>query len=184
MSSRSLKTDVLKSAAVLAALLALAACGREATDERAAEPVAAGEPTAPQMTDLLPAGTKPPAIPAFARTFSGNAERIAAGKEYFGWYNCVGCHFHGAGGIGPAFLDHAWTYGGRIDQIYASIYDGRPNGMPAWGAIIPDEQIWEIAAYVESMPSDAPMPKGPPPAVMRRPGGLDANPPVTHKLEK
>jgi cytochrome c oxidase cbb3-type subunit 3 len=48
-------------------------------------------------------------------------------------------------------MDDQWTYGGRIDQIHASIVQGRPNGMPSWRGKIPDTQIWEIAAYVRSL---------------------------------
>ena len=44
--------------------------------------------------------------------------------------NCVGCHCHGGGGMGPALMDDQWRYGGRIDQIAATIAEGRPNGMP------------------------------------------------------
>jgi cytochrome c oxidase cbb3-type subunit 3 len=44
-----------------------------------------------------------------------------------------------------------WIYGGRLTQIQQSIVEGRPNGMPAWGGKIPDQQIWQIAAYVRSM---------------------------------
>ena len=46
--------------------------------------------------------------------------------------NCTGRHFNGGGGIGPALMSGHWRYGGRIDQIYASIAQGRPNGMPSW----------------------------------------------------
>jgi cytochrome c oxidase cbb3-type subunit 3 len=48
-------------------------------------------------------------------------------------------------------MDDKWIYGGRIDQIFASIYQGRPNGMPVWGGKIPQGQIWQIAAYVRSL---------------------------------
>jgi cytochrome c oxidase cbb3-type subunit III len=66
-------------------------------------------------------------------------------------FNCTGCHFNGGGGIGPPLMDDQWIYGGRLDQIYNSIYQGRPNGMPAWGGKIADDQIWQIATYVRSM---------------------------------
>ncbi len=66
-------------------------------------------------------------------------------------FNCAGCHFNGGGGIGPPLMDDKWIYGGRLDQIFNSIYQGRPNGMPVWGGKIPDQQIWEIATYVRSM---------------------------------
>jgi cytochrome c oxidase cbb3-type subunit III len=83
--------------------------------------------------------------------------RSAKGRQLFDIYNCSGCHFHGGGGMGPALIDDQWLYGSRLDQIYASIYQGRPKGMPAWAGAIPDAQIWELAALVKSlsMPSAA-----------------------------
>jgi cytochrome c oxidase cbb3-type subunit 3 len=48
-------------------------------------------------------------------------------------------------------MDDQWIYGGEIEQIYLTIFQGRPNGMPAFGGKIPDQQIWQIAAYVRSM---------------------------------
>jgi cytochrome c oxidase cbb3-type subunit 3 len=65
--------------------------------------------------------------------------------------NCVGCHAHGGGGMGPALMDDKWRYGGRIDQIAATITEGRPNGMPAWRGRLTDDQIWKLAAYVRSL---------------------------------
>ena len=65
--------------------------------------------------------------------------------------NCVGCHSHGGGGMGPALMDDEWRYGSRIDQIASSIAEGRPNGMPSWRAKLTDEQIWQLATYVRSL---------------------------------
>jgi cytochrome c oxidase cbb3-type subunit 3 len=65
--------------------------------------------------------------------------------------NCVGCHSHGGGGMGPPLMDDEWRYGGRIDQIAASIAEGRPNGMPAWREKLTSDQIWQLAAYVRSL---------------------------------
>jgi cytochrome c oxidase cbb3-type subunit III len=48
-------------------------------------------------------------------------------------------------------MDSEWRYGGRIEEIYQTIEQGRPNGMPAFGDKIPEEQIWQIAAYVRAM---------------------------------
>ena len=66
-------------------------------------------------------------------------------------------------------MDQQWIYGGALDQIHASIVQGRPNGMPSWGRKIPDAQIWEIAAYVKSLSApnaadgtDQAMPTSPP----------------------
>ena len=48
-------------------------------------------------------------------------------------------------------MDDEWSYGHEADQIYRSILEGRPNGMPAWGGRIPAYQIWQIVAYVRSL---------------------------------
>jgi len=80
-----------------------------------------------------------------------NAYDVAQGKRLFQWMNCSGCHAHGGGGIGPALSDRYWLYGGTLAQIHDSIRDGRPNGMPAWGTRLPDDQIWQISAYIRSL---------------------------------
>lgn len=53
--------------------------------------------------------------------------------------------------MGPSLMDDEWIYGGRLEQIHQTLVEGRPNGMPAWGGKIPDEQLWQIAAYVRSL---------------------------------
>jgi hypothetical protein len=53
--------------------------------------------------------------------------------------------------MGPSLRDQVWIYGNRDDQIYDTIAQGRANGMPAWGSKIPEEQIWELVAYIKSM---------------------------------
>ena len=82
-------------------------------------------------------------------------ERQFSGKYWDHWsagnYNCVGCHFHGGGGIGPPLMDDAWAYGSNPEQVFASIVQGRPNGMPSFRQKIPDYQVWQLVAYVRSM---------------------------------
>ncbi|MFN2532578.1 MAG: cytochrome c, partial [Pyrinomonadaceae bacterium] len=34
---------------------------------------------------------------------------------------------------------------------FQTIREGRPNGMPSFRGKIPDEQIWQLVAYVRSM---------------------------------
>jgi cytochrome c oxidase cbb3-type subunit 3 len=53
--------------------------------------------------------------------------------------------------MGPSLLDNQWIYGGRLEQIHQTLVEGRPNGMPAWGGVLPDDQLWNLAAYVRSM---------------------------------
>lgn len=74
------------------------------------------------------------------------------GRRLFNWYNCSGCHGgHAGGGMGPSLRDPVWLYGNRDDQVFDSIAQGRSKGMPAWGSKIPEQQIWELVAYVKSL---------------------------------
>jgi cytochrome c oxidase cbb3-type subunit 3 len=86
-----------------------------------------------------------------AAKYYDNAEAVTTGKRLFGQYNCSGCHSNGGGGMGPSLMDDEWIYGGRLEQIHQTLVEGRPNGMPAWGGKIPDEQLWQLSAYVRSM---------------------------------
>jgi cytochrome c oxidase cbb3-type subunit III len=86
-----------------------------------------------------------------AAAYYENADAVNTGKRLFGQYNCSGCHSNGGGGMGPSLMDGTWIYGGRLEQIHQTLVEGRPNGMPAWGGKIPDQQLWQLSAYVRSM---------------------------------
>lgn len=86
-----------------------------------------------------------------AAPYYDNASSVTDGKRLFGQYNCSGCHSNGGGGMGPSLMDDEWIYGSRLEQIHQTLVEGRPNGMPAWGGKIPDDQLWEISTYVRSM---------------------------------
>jgi cytochrome c oxidase cbb3-type subunit III len=86
--------------------------------------------------------------------YDGNEEMIEAGKQLYAAMNCVGCHSHGGGGMGPALMDDTWVYGSSIEHIVSTIREGRPNGMPSFRGRLPDEQIWQIAAYVKSLSTE------------------------------
>jgi cytochrome c oxidase cbb3-type subunit 3 len=79
-------------------------------------------------------------------------QAIQRGMHYFTVFNCVGCHApNGAGGMGPSLSGRTLTYGADPAQIYLTIYQGRPLGMPAWGAMLPDNIIWDLVAYVGNL---------------------------------
>jgi cytochrome c oxidase cbb3-type subunit 3 len=138
--------------AAAAALIALAACGQREGGEEGTIPAQGSEIAATPVSGLIPGGGHLPTAPdPRAKPYLENAEAVYTGKRLYNQYNCVGCHFNGGGGIGPPLMDDQWIYGGRMEQIFATIFQGRPNGMPAWGGKIPEDQIWQIAAYVRSM---------------------------------
>jgi cytochrome c oxidase cbb3-type subunit III len=84
--------------------------------------------------------------------YDENAFAVNQGKRLYRWYNCNGCHGSGGGGsIGPALMDSEWRYGSDAASIFATITQGRPNGMPSFGGHIPDDQVWQLVAYVRSM---------------------------------
>jgi cytochrome c oxidase cbb3-type subunit 3 len=83
--------------------------------------------------------------------YDGNAYAVAEGKRLYNQYNCSGCHFQGGGGIGPPLMDAEWIYGSEPENIFATIVEGRPNGMPSFRGRIPNQQVWQLVAYVRSM---------------------------------
>jgi cytochrome c oxidase cbb3-type subunit 3 len=88
---------------------------------------------------------------AVRRDYEQNAQALADGKRLFVSFNCAGCHGNGGGGMGPPLMDAPWRYGSELPQVYASIMQGRPNGMPAFGGRIVPRQAWQLAAYVRSL---------------------------------
>lgn len=113
-----------------------------APDEVTAVPV--GQPAG--MTDT------PESALSTANPYAANPQAITAGKALYMKMNCAGCHaYNGSGNMGPDLSDTYWRYGGLPIQIYKSIHDGRPQGMPAWGAALPPQEIWKIVAYIQSL---------------------------------
>jgi cytochrome c oxidase cbb3-type subunit III len=83
--------------------------------------------------------------------YSGDMAAIKQGQELFVGMNCAACHGYDLkGGMGPDLTDTYWRYGGSPADIYKSIFEGRPQGMPAWGRTIPPALIWKVAAYIQS----------------------------------
>jgi cytochrome c551/c552 len=87
-----------------------------------------------------------------ANPLAGDANAIEEGHRLFIAMNCAGCHGYDAkGGMGPNLTDAYWRYGGMPSSIYNSIYEGRPQGMPAWGRALPALDIWKIVSFVQSL---------------------------------
>jgi cytochrome c oxidase cbb3-type subunit 3 len=146
---------------VLAIGLALAGCRREEREFRA-DPVAAEDSFQISMSSIA-AGPAPPEARGSTKgtDYEGNAFHLNQGKTLYQQFNCSGCHANGGGDSGPPLMDDKWIYGGAIENIVATIREGRPNGMPSYRGRIPDDQIWEIAAYIRSMIRAVPMDAAP-----------------------
>jgi cytochrome c oxidase cbb3-type subunit 3 len=82
------------------------------------------------------------------------------GRDLFVHMNCSGCHGgHAGGGMGPSLRDEDWIYGHSDAQVFDSIAQGRANGMPAWGGLLPDTAIWQMVSYIKSLRTpDEPQP--------------------------
>jgi cytochrome c oxidase cbb3-type subunit III len=87
------------------------------------------------------------ALPGYAET----AQAVSEGSQLYNWFNCVGCHQHGGGGIGPALIDDRWTYGSAPAEVATSIIAGRPMGMPSYRGKIAPVQLYQLVAYVRSL---------------------------------
>jgi cytochrome c oxidase cbb3-type subunit 3 len=102
---------------------------------------------------------------AVRNPFAGDPQAIAIGRQLFTGYNCAGCHSaYAGGGMGPNLRDTVWIYGGSDAQLFSTIAEGRPNGMPAWGAKVAEDQIWQIIAYLRTLGTNGEPVKPPTPS--------------------
>jgi cytochrome c oxidase cbb3-type subunit III len=145
--------SLLPCACVALAIFTLAACKREDRGFRVSPPAPA-DTKGVRLSSLQPGNHQPD--PEVKNEYEENAYAVSEGKRLFSAFNCVGCHGHGGGSMGPPLLDAKWIYGSRPEQVYATIVEGRPNGMPSFRGKIADHQIWQLAAYVRSLSGQIP----------------------------
>ena len=158
---------------LLLASAALGSCQREARETEDAPLPFSQQKLATTTTVMAgggPAGAPDPRVAHYEK----NAWHLSEGQRLYEQYNCVECHAHGGGGIGPALMDDEWIYGSSSPQIVADMIQGRPNGMPSYRNLLTEEQMWQIAAYVRSL--SAHVPKDVPPS---RADDLASGPPIT-----
>jgi cytochrome c oxidase cbb3-type subunit III len=130
----------------LASLLLFCGCEREARRFRDNPP----EP----KTGSVSLSELHPGIIAPARErgrYDDEAWSVSEGQRSFQWFNCNGCHANGGGGMGPALMDDTWIYGHEPANIFASIVEGRPNGMPSFRGRLTEQQVWQLVSYVRSL---------------------------------
>jgi cytochrome c oxidase cbb3-type subunit 3 len=94
-------------------------------------------------------------------TIATDPEALRVGQVIF-IDNCAACHGregHGNRALGaPDLTDNDWLYGGDGKSILASIRDGRRGAMPPFAGTLSEEDIVNVANYVESLsgfPSDS-----------------------------
>src|SRR4051812_6718377 len=93
--------------------LGSASCKREERGFRV-NPPAVSASYLPATTDFQAGG--PTTMPSIKNDYEENAYALGEGKRLYQAFNCVGCHFHGGGGIGPPLMDDQWIYGSQPEQ--------------------------------------------------------------------
>ena len=94
-----------------------------------------------------------------------DATSLAAGESIFS-ANCATCHGkQGEGGIGPNMTDDYFLHGHTMGNTVAVIKSGVPaKGMISWRGILNEDQIMQVASYVQSLigtnPPNAKAPQG------------------------
>jgi cytochrome c551/c552 len=163
---------------VIAMLAGAAVLAAACKGDRSGAGNAGGSETGAAVTeskdvDRIPAGGVLPAANALSQSRPAKLNPETGGT-LFGSMNCDGCHGGGAvGWVGPSLVDGRWRYGGTDEEIFTSIYYGRPKGMPAYGGVIGTEGAWMLVAYIKS--------QAVPPVVPTTswlPGGNATNPPA------
>jgi cytochrome c oxidase cbb3-type subunit III len=136
-------------AVVVASILSLplAGCKQQSVAEA---PMGTPPPVRIPIGPVPGPGNKLENLPA--NPYEGDQVAMVEGRRLFIWFNCYGCHGgHGGGGMGPSLRDPKWIYGGAPAEIFSSIAEGRAKGMPAWGTKIPEDEIWKLVTYINSM---------------------------------
>jgi cytochrome c551/c552 len=101
---------------------------------------------------VLAGGVKPTAAGP-RKPLASKAEHAPAGARLFTSMNCDGCHGGGATGwMGPSLVDGRWRYGGTDEDVFDSIFYGRPKGMPAYGGVVGADGVWMIVSYLKAQP--------------------------------
>ena len=113
--------------------------------------------SAQQISDLV----------QFVKTLSAGtvaATQEHPGKTTYDTY-CIACH--GANGKGNAMLgspdltNDIWQYGGDDAALTETIVKGRGGQMPAFGALLGEQKVHLLAAYIYSLNTSASQPSMP-----------------------
>jgi cytochrome c len=138
---------IFSSAMLVIAALGVACAKKQATVESTQT---AGAPGMSYEAHVMAGGVAPPTVRP-PRQAASNASDAKSGEALFASMNCDGCHGGGAlGWEGPSLVDGRWRYGGADEEVFQSIFYGRPKGMPAYGGVIGVDGAWMIVRYLKS----------------------------------
>lgn len=144
---------LLHRTACVACCVMVASCARH---EIAAPAAPATTPPAVRYEAHIAAGERLPVGATPDNPFRADPQAPKTGAMLFTAMNCDGCHgADGSGWVGPNLADGRWRYGGADAEVFSSIYYGRPKGMPAFGGALGPTGVWNIVAYLKSLPVPA-----------------------------
>ena len=103
-----------------------------------------------------PVFAKYAALPSEELLKEENRAGLLMGQRMFA-NNCSVCHGTAAtGAYGfPNLADKDWLYGGSADTIKHTITNGRTGSMPAWGSVLGEAGVRDMASYVLSLSGTA-----------------------------
>lgn len=106
--------------------------------------------------------------PIFAKYAAMSVEEVAKdpqamkmGERLFATY-CAICHGSDAKGAAgfPNLTDSDWRWGGTAQDIQTTILGGRQAAMPAWGEVLGDKGVQDVAAFVTAKLDGRKLPEG------------------------
>jgi cytochrome c len=152
-------------ASLLIVAVGAASCGRRADESSTFAKATVDKKNAPALPSVpayeahVFAGGVPPSSAGPRKPHVPRAEDATAGARLFTSMNCDGCHGGGATGwVGPSLVDGRWRYGGTDEEVFDSIFYGRPKGMPAYAGVLGAEGVWMIVSYLKAQPVPAVVP--------------------------
>lgn len=103
-----------------------------------------------------PVFAKYAALPSEDLLKKENRGGLLMGQRMFA-NNCSVCHGTAAtGAYGfPNLTDSDWLYGGSAQTIKETITNGRIGSMPAWGSVLGEAGVRDMASYVLSLSNTA-----------------------------
>ncbi|TAN40248.1 MAG: c-type cytochrome [Nitrospirae bacterium] len=83
--------------------------------------------------------------------YEGKAKMVKEGQKLYD-YNCKSCHGEGAkGDVCPDLTVKKKKYGNSDTELFKTIAQGQPGGMPNWDKTLGTEKIWKIVTYLRSL---------------------------------